>query len=52
MSFSFRVDNGTKVTVHVETMSIEELSRYMDYIDEKGYVADTTLLYKPMDRRK
>jgi len=51
MSFSFRVDDGCKITVHVETMSIEELTRYMDYIDEKGYVADTTKLFHT-DRRK
>ena len=51
MQFSFRDDKGTKVTISVEDMSIEQLGKYMEHIEGTLHIpVDTSKLFKT-DRR-
>ena len=52
MSISYRDNDGTKITVYVQDLTVEDMTRYMEYIEEKmHYVCDTSRMFHK-DRRK
>jgi len=50
-SMSFRDESGTKITINLDNMSVEQIERYMTFVeDEKHYVCNTENMFKT-DRR-
>ena len=52
MQISFREDSGCKCVVYVEDMSIEQIERYVSYVEEVLHIpVDTKDMFKQADRR-
>ena len=51
MQISFREDSGCKCIVYVEDLSIEQIGKYVSYVEEVLHIpVDTSKLFKK-DRR-
>ena len=51
MKINFRLDDGTNCVVYLDNLSIEQIERYMEYLEEENnYYVETKDMFRT-DRR-